>query len=1414
MAYIPIKTSGSTTRGKYIPIGGYAPPPETRPSTASGYGSAPQIDPYSGKSLLEVPTRIPATYNAPERYIPIVDSRRVSTVFDPTKAQPITREMLANGRLPSSASQALRSELGAGYNEELDHQIALTLAGSNKNVNLKMLSTKANQAAGHIETKLANDVIAGRISLLDAQLQDAKQKGITLPETPPDFLQRIREKALILPPFVLEPLAEVQKNPIKAIGKGIKFLFNYGKQAATHPIETLAGAGTEALNFSLGLVKTGSSLIGQKEMVGLIQKNQDALDQIIKDNIPEGDKQKAFDAGEFLGAVLPYAVTGTTAQKVGAKIVEKVLPGTILEGLVKRAGALSSIVQVGQIEYNPKDGSRVEQLKKDLIITAVFATGGLLFKGASKIYEPLAKKVEPEIKPIIDSMAAREKVKLEDGEKAVENAKKIIAKETGKQPEEIIGEAARKGEISVVETATKELEPLAKEARKYKTAEEFEKAFLGEIKHGQYWHVTDNPNFKIDSTKGPRDLVSTGVGKEAKGKLMITSDLDNWTDTFIERKFAALIDMSKVDSKDFSQVNRQFGNEFFVENPANARVSKVIPVEEALKESANFQKALEGTIKNKTDLTDFFNKVKGAELPKIEVQPEETGVRLTSGLDPGLDKFISEDVKPFLDNAKELTTRLVSSVRAVPRAIQNIFQPERSARLGVGQETTSQVIRGIHTPEAELVRFNTAKSRTFDKNFNELEQWFNKFKPEELQNFELSRGTPRTTGGLIIQADAKKALPEALKDPNLIGGVRDASDYVFKLAKGNGLDINYFEDYFYGKYKDSSKVSTFLDYWRSTEGYTKAKTFPSVADAADWGLQLKDPNPITNIKSELRVVAQRVGLKQIQDLNVKSNAEFMVKSDEANAIQRQSWKKINDPVFKNHLYDPEYAKLVNSLISTNKISQNFVLKSIRGLTYISQQIKFFGSIFHLNSMFKASLSAENGAIFNRRGWADFAKSFKKYSPADPIYQDYINLGGGHKYSVESKAQTILTDALDKIERGNYLGGLTKLSVAPLKAKYIPLSPGFIKWQFDEFIPTLKFEKFKLDVGKMEAKLGRSLTDAEKINIIKTNQNFYGEMNERLFGRSGTVTSALRLFFQAPGYGEGNFRSLFLAMNTKGLIKNTGMARRNAMWITNTFVTTLTMATIGTLIMTGKMPETPKTLADIRDLFKIRTGTKDGNGDDVFVDMMTYDKDFYAILGNTATGQLGEVPGTLSTRVSASVGVPFKIATDLATLFGGGMVYDYKGNPMWFKTDSFGKKISKFLQRELETAQPISASTFGSASRRGGSTLSSLGLSVAGLRPTTSEETKRAKNAISDLYSLQDTKRSRQSELNKLAGENVNEALKQAQLFNEEQKKKLFSILRKQGITDIPKSEYNKYLILHLRQYPPKEGTTVKGVINS
>lgn len=165
------------------------------------------------------------------------------------------------------------------------------------------------------------------------------------------------------------------------------------------------------------------------------------------------------------------------------------------------------------------------------------------------------------------------------------------------------------------------LSGLASEAMKYDTFEDFKQAFQREIKHGMYWHVTEDPNFQINSLKGPRDMSSLAIGNPiTEGALMITSHLEYWIAEYDDtRAYAAQIDMSEVPSNQYQQVNRGFGNEFFVQDSSLAKVIRILPLKVARQVNTYHHNLLP---QNSQELLDFYNVANGINTDIIPEQRE------------------------------------------------------------------------------------------------------------------------------------------------------------------------------------------------------------------------------------------------------------------------------------------------------------------------------------------------------------------------------------------------------------------------------------------------------------------------------------------------------------------------------------------------------------------------------------------------------------------------------------------------------------------------------------------------------------------------------------------------------------------------------------------------------------------------
>lgn len=719
-----------------------------------------------------------------------------------------------------------------------------------------------------------------------------------------------------------------------------------------------------------------------------------------------------------------------------------------------------------------------------------------------------------------------------------------------------------------------------------------------------------------------------------------------------------------------------------------------------------------------------------AKLPAIKKPAPERGKMygITIMPDPGLDKFIAEEVRPVFNKAMEAGKYLGKTGKHIPEFMMKIIEPAKLT----GKELLAIATKGTYGKrEAKLVEFDLKRLDTMDVNITELEKWFNKFPDKDLRNVMLSRGKPTSAEALTIQRDAIKETPKELKVSAVQKAIQEIADFNYKfLQEVAGKDIHKVEDYFYGKYKDPKMVSKFLDYWMSTERFIKKKIFPTAADAEAYGLELKHKNPVANLRAEFGAIAQLEAMNWMKEELLRTGKGIYIETTDKAPIK---WDKVNDPVFDGLKVEPDLARLINNLIATNKITRIPVLNALRKINNTLRTYKFIGSAFHAVSIAKQSAvdSGYLGFAYKKTAVRGATFGFKEYDPIfkTPEYLEYIELGGGHKYSAEFQSKKIVTDFVDKVNRGNFLGAFTKVGIFPAK-----IPKGFVNWMFNRFIPKVKYAKYLDFVAKREKDLGRMITDGEKIEIIKEGQNFYGMMNERLFGRRGDVTTGLRFVFLAPGYAEGNYRTIIKSFSQWG-IKGTYGAGRSRFNIVNSLILTAILATAGTLIFTKKWPKRPKKAEDIRDLFKVDTGYVDDKGRKVMIDLMTYDKDYWNVYFNVLRGRPDVAITQSVTRLGGMKAPTAEMLWDFSGMLMGNKIYDWKGNEVIELTDPFLIKLQKLAIHEIRRLEPISMSVYKQLRNKDVDRVFAFIAAAVGVRATKTEEDKRIQEVTSRIYSL-------------------------------------------------------------------------------
>jgi len=671
----------------------------------------------------------------------------------------------------------------------------------------------------------------------------------------------------------------------------------------------------------------------------------------------------------------------------------------------------------------------------------------------------------------------------------------------------------------------------------------------------------------------------------------------------------------------------------------------------------------------------------------------------------------------------------VRPLAKVHKSTMNILEPSKAVEIAQGKEAYATVIVGAHKADVGRIEFNEEEIENLDNSLQAFGEQLSKYSKATLTNLMAARGKPAGKGAILLKNEALKAL--AKEAPELVGvrkTITRIADFNYKyLQKVVGDDIKYVEDYFYGIYKDSKKVERFLDYWKTTKRFTKEKKLPTVADALDYGLELRDPNPVNNLRSEYMAIAHLDGMIYMRDELLRTGKGKYIDTKEEAPLE---WEKVNEPIFKDYRVAPELALLINKLISTNQLRRHFLLNTLRKTNSYLRTVKFSFSAFHQLSIAKQSIADEGYLKFIRpSAMRGITLGFRKNDPAFKTqgYRDYIAHGGGHRYSIDSQAQRAFTQFVNKFNKSGRIA--FKAAVLPLR-----IPERYVRWLFQNYIPKVKYAKYVDRVLEKEKELGRQLKSHEKIDIIKEQQNFYGMMNERLFGRGGTATSVLRLWFMAPGYAEGNYRTILKSILQWG--GATGYkASRSRSNIINSLLLSAFAATVGTLALTGKPPKAPETREDVRDLFKIDTGRKDEKGRRIMIDLLTYDKDYWNVFGNIFAGQPIKAVKTAIKRTGGMVAPTAETIVDLASLAQGRAIYDWKGDRVTEVTDPFARQVLKIAIHEIKRTEPISVSVFKQSLRRDQTIVLSALTSLLGIRPTLSEKDKREQEVLRRIYSL-------------------------------------------------------------------------------
>jgi len=391
-----------------------------------------------------------------------------------------------------------------------------------------------------------------------------------------------------------------------AIGRIGKAIGGYGKAIVKEPKEAAKGV------FETGVLKPISFV--QKVLQPSVE--QKPISEILGE--PENEEaQKARNVGEFLGWLLPYSAVSKATGIAIRGITKSPKIAKLIPAISDTVGFLGT----GQILYDDGEGtSRLKQLRNDAILLGVFKSAGLAYRG----FKPggaIKKEIETLLKDTKALFEKPKKISVKNLDKVETNVVKInnlIKQDTGSTAKELLQkEIIEKPKIRIFSDAERasfekiKAEPLAQEARKYKSAEEFSKAWDIDGMRGRYWHITDSPNFKISKDISPKDATSIGMGQKGGEGLIVSSVPSQWLPYARNRKYISEIDLSKAKPNvDYTIVNRGFGQEVFIKNLDAVSVKSTKPIKQGMADVRNWEKA---GFKNKEEAIDFYTQAtKGA----------------------------------------------------------------------------------------------------------------------------------------------------------------------------------------------------------------------------------------------------------------------------------------------------------------------------------------------------------------------------------------------------------------------------------------------------------------------------------------------------------------------------------------------------------------------------------------------------------------------------------------------------------------------------------------------------------------------------------------------------------------------------------------------------------------------------------
>lgn len=1152
--------------------------PSTTPNAfantlGSGYGASNETD-SSGKPLLTF-------INQPAKSSQLL-SDRVAPTSNPTVAKP--NAVQTTPRMSVASSTAIRSNLGMGTGTELDHIQPLELGGSNEKSNLRPESavnpskpySGANETATDpIENAITAKVNAGKESEAQGWADMAKAKGITLPEnggSVPNINQTQPNLGGNAPQPSLASkvggffggLFDKAKSAGSAVVSGVENAAQTAKDAglsylAGEPISTRKQTPSNSLVFNASPDAITALTTGKNAPVpaaGPASPLQFATD--LPKNIVQGATRSALGFGKTLlgedqpsqpgeinaSKLSPIEQLATYGKEPVSPLVDSATVAAAKKGNPKALGGLGlaglglgANVTLDPGTWGDDTLAKLAQETDAEKIVSTLTAKGVEEDGARSIAPILARAQTPEQVKAVLQTAANRGIIMNGAKDAGTTAADEFAAQKG-------GEAAAEDTTPKALSApasneiSKDLQPLADEAKKYPTAQEFSDAIIHD-KGGVGSGVEYSPAKRLVET-GINDTPLTNFGFKPEDKVTIYRGVDRASQKAIAPGdyIATSYDLAKsyTGGKVISQ-----------EVPAStvrfASSDGITPND--FRKGFN-ETHLEGVYNptaplKATQLEDFYNKATGKAPSPTSLAPEvpRPPVKTTPP-----DNTIKEN---FLNRVRET---------ASPTEF------EKNAK-GLGKEKVPEVQtdeQSLAESGAKTVAGKGTKVGGLDKDTRKIYQDWANYRGqsnkaisgrmasapfESLRKSGMDAVHAFQDGDRSGQLEAVDKWGKTLLAKEQEAGipVESRANYLPQYWANSEAEIKAAQDKFVND-NPGKRVSL-------TPGFSREATFPDYKTGEEYGLTPKYNNIPDMINARVRASEQALADRALFDNLAKHN--LVVPSSRA----PEGWKTLNPDkfprfpinaggqVFHGTVSAPgPLADLINAQLRGTESQTDRIFQATAKWATKLKTVVLGSGIPGTAIQFHAfnELAATVPELFNQPTLFTTALQYMFHPNSAegfinanlPMAQEAARSGlvlGGEEIALDSLAQQAVNKGVVKTVAGLFQKGEDLLYKV------------FAKNTFEKMVPALKLRMWA-DTKDFLIDQGMNATDAARNAANRANQTF-GGLNYAALGRDPNLQNMIRTFIFAPDFWEARFK--YAGNMGKGLVGKGPMSKlyRNA-----------------------------------------------------------------------------------------------------------------------------------------------------------------------------------------------------------------------------------------------------------------------------